>query len=76
MYSLVSLKVVVPIERLWALVALKRTIVCSWLLMWRMAHEVGHGCCMPAIETRHHSWVDSNESKLTVRVLNVGEHRC
>jgi hypothetical protein len=40
MYPLVSLQVVVPIEALWALVALERSVIGGWLLMLRMSsHE-------------------------------------
>ena len=75
-YPLVSLQVVVSIEGLWALIAFKGSVVCSWLLMGWVAHEVRHGCGMSAVEARHHPGVHANESELAVRVLNVREDRC
>jgi hypothetical protein len=50
MNSLVSLQIMVPVETLWALVALKRSVVRGWLLMLGVTHEVWHRSSVPAVE--------------------------
>jgi hypothetical protein len=71
MYPLVSLQIMVPVEALWALIALEGSIVGSRLLMLGVSHKVRHGCSVPAVEARHHSRVAPNERKLTIRVLDI-----
>lgn len=74
---LVSLQVVVPVEALRTLIALEWSIVCAWLLVGRVAHEVRHCCCMATVEARHHARVyTTNKRKLTIRVLDVREDGC
>jgi hypothetical protein len=50
MNSLVSLQIMVPVETLWALVALKRSVVRGWLLMLGVTHEVWHRSSVSAVE--------------------------
>jgi hypothetical protein len=75
MYPLMSLQVVVPVEALWTLVALERSVVGGRLLML-VIHEVRHGCSMSAVEARHHGGVTPNKRKLAIRVLDVREYGC
>lgn len=74
MDPLMPLQVVVPVETLRALIALERSVVSSRLLMLRVAHEMRHGCRVPAVETWHHRGVASDKCESTVRVLDVGEY--
>jgi hypothetical protein len=71
MDSLVPLQIMVPIEALWALVALERSVVRGWLLVLGVTHEVWHGSSVPAVEALHHTRVAPNERKLATWILDV-----
>lgn len=75
MYPLVSLQIVVSIEALWALIALKRSVVLRiGLVSLRMAVHLLNVGCVPAVETRDHSTGHSSDKrKLTVWITNVRE---
>ena len=75
MYPLVSLQVMVPVETLWALVALERSVVRRRLLVGWVTKKVRHCRGVTAVEARHHSRMCAYQCKLTVRVLHVGENR-
>lgn len=60
MYPLVSLQVVVAVEALRALVTLERSVICSRLLVRRVAKEVRHGRSVAAVEAWHHARVHAN----------------
>jgi len=71
MDPLMTLQVVIPIEALWALITLERSIVRSGLLMLRVPHEMRHGRTMSTVKAGHHRMMDSNKRKLAIRVLDI-----
>lgn len=76
--TLVPLQIMIAIEALRTLVTLERSIVVRLRLgRMRRAVHVLEVCCMAAVESsRHHAvWQAAEEHRLTVRIVDVGQHR-
>lgn len=75
-YPLVTFQIMVAVEALRALIALERPVIRARLGVRRVTEEMGHCRRVSTVKARHHPRVNSNQRKLTVRVLYVGEDRC
>lgn len=74
MNTLMTLQIVIPVEALWALIALERPI-CSRLLLMigvvAMAEEMRNICGVSAVEGLHHLGHSTDQSHLAVRISDV-----
>lgn len=68
-----SLQIVIPVETLWALIALEGTVVGSRWLVLGVTHEVRHSRSVATVEARHHGGMSANQCKAAGWVLHVGK---
>ena len=77
MYPLVSLKIVIPVEALWTLIALEWSIVVRGLSRWvrSIVVHVLKASRMATIEVHHACWEIADQHWRSARIIQVRKNR-